>query len=235
MLVDYLHDLFDALDDIEFYSAVFSEDLHESLKLISATKPVQELTRLLQINPQLQCAVVERIRVVRSRPFSAEVEDVAVLALLAVLHGAGLDLSEAAALTSPDVKLSHEYLAQLLVEPQPKVSPYATMKLPTSQGGEIEVGPRINEIMATVGAVPDWTPDLLARIEMAQAKYGQPLLTRDGRDTLIDLLQELYDANNYLCKDILERDPRLLPALPEVLSALVSLTSCIYKALALPK
>lgn len=120
-------------------------------------------------------------------------------------------------------------------DPKPKISPYALVKLPTSQGGEIEVGPRINDVMLSVGEVPDWTPDLLARIEMAKAKYGQPLMTQDGRDTLIDLIQELYDANNYLCKAVLERDPRLAPALPEVLSALVSLTSCIYKALSLPK
>lgn len=47
--------------------------------------------------------------------------------------------------------------------------------------------------------------DLRERIEYGRGKYGVSLHSHDGRDTLVDLVQELYDAIFYLRKLIEER------------------------------
>lgn len=41
------------------------------------------------------------------------------------------------------------------------------------------------------------------RDAFGQEKYGQPLMTGDGRDTVKDITDELGDANHYLFKAIL--------------------------------
>ena len=53
-----------------------------------------------------------------------------------------------------------------------------------------------------------------ARDAFGRAKYGQPLTTEDGRDTMEDLAQEIGDALQYACKaSITGADVyRLLPA-----------------------
>ena len=53
-----------------------------------------------------------------------------------------------------------------------------------------------------------------ARDAFGRAKYGQPLTTLDGRDTVEDLAQEIGDALQYACKASMTGADvyRLLPA-----------------------
>lgn len=48
--------------------------------------------------------------------------------------------------------------------------------------------------------------DLEARISEGRKKYGERLTTNNGRDTLLDLYQEMLDAVVYLRQVIYERD-----------------------------
>lgn len=48
--------------------------------------------------------------------------------------------------------------------------------------------------------------DMAMRIEMGMEKYGQALMTNDGRDPLVDAYQEVLDLAMYLRKAIWERD-----------------------------
>ena len=46
--------------------------------------------------------------------------------------------------------------------------------------------------------------DLRGRERLGQAKYGRPLLPHDGRDSLLDLYEELLDAVQYIKKYMME-------------------------------
>lgn len=50
---------------------------------------------------------------------------------------------------------------------------------------------------------------LRERREHGIRKYGQPLMTEDGRDTLRDAWEEALDLACYLTKALLQRDGRL--------------------------
>ena len=54
--------------------------------------------------------------------------------------------------------------------------------------------------------VPLVAEDLRLRVEMGNLSYGQPLLSHDGRDSLVDAYQEALDLALYLRKMLLERD-----------------------------
>lgn len=76
--------------------------------------------------------------------------------------------------------------------------------------------------IVAVGHVLDWSikssrpvvmgliRDLIARDAMGFERYGQNLETRDGRDTLADLYQEVLDALQYATKLKLEEPGGLL-------------------------
>ena len=48
--------------------------------------------------------------------------------------------------------------------------------------------------------------DLRGREALGKAKYGKALLPFDGRDTLLDLYEELLDACHYIKKEMVERE-----------------------------
>jgi len=48
--------------------------------------------------------------------------------------------------------------------------------------------------------------DIEKRAEFGRKKYGQELMTNDGRDTLIDAYQEALDLTMYLKKMLMERE-----------------------------
>lgn len=50
----------------------------------------------------------------------------------------------------------------------------------------------------------DLAPDLQARAKLGQARYGTLLMAYNGRNTLVDLYQELLDALFYVTQAILE-------------------------------
>ena len=53
---------------------------------------------------------------------------------------------------------------------------------------------------------------ILQRDAMGRAKYGTPLKTRNGRDALVDALQESLDLNQYLMQRVLELQDDLAQA-----------------------
>jgi hypothetical protein len=57
------------------------------------------------------------------------------------------------------------------------------------------------------------SPALIALVKERTAfgmkKYGQPLMTEDGRDGVEDARQELGDLLQYVCKVALTKDPRM--------------------------
>ena len=52
--------------------------------------------------------------------------------------------------------------------------------------------------------------DLQERAEFGLKKYGTKLMTHNGRDALVDALQEAYDLSMYLKQALLERDNALV-------------------------
>jgi hypothetical protein len=48
-----------------------------------------------------------------------------------------------------------------------------------------------------------------ARRDFGLAKYGTPLQANNGRDALVDALEEILDAAAYLCQAVIERDGKL--------------------------
>ena len=75
--------------------------------------------------------------------------------------------------------------------PRPESTPNTPEPPPTP--GDAEVWPLVLE-------------DIAERDRMGRAKYGQPLSTHDGRDSLVDAYQEALDLVVYLRKAIAERD-----------------------------
>lgn len=57
--------------------------------------------------------------------------------------------------------------------------------------------------------------DIEERDRHGVQKYGQPLTAGDGRDSLIDLYQELLDAVVYIRKEIREREIRKQSSITE--------------------
>lgn len=48
--------------------------------------------------------------------------------------------------------------------------------------------------------------DIEERVALGIERYGTPLMTRNGRDALVDAYQEILDAAFYIRQAILERD-----------------------------
>ena len=70
----------------------------------------------------------------------------------------------------------------------------------------VDVQPR-----ATSGDIEVWPlvlADIEARMKFGLEKYGVPLRTNDGRDSLVDAYQECLDQCVYLRKEIEERKAR---------------------------
>ena len=68
----------------------------------------------------------------------------------------------------------------------------ATVKQPMPDGGDTEILPLV-------------LADLEARAAMGDRKFGQPMMTGDGRDSLADAYQEALDLVFYLRKEIEQR------------------------------
>ena len=68
----------------------------------------------------------------------------------------------------------------------------ATAELPKPSGHGVPVQPLVIE-------------DMRRRMQLGTERYGQPLKAFDGRDTLVDIYQELLDASVYVRKAIEER------------------------------
>lgn len=56
-----------------------------------------------------------------------------------------------------------------------------------------------------VEVLPEVMKDLEARILIGIAKYGEPLTTNNGRDSMLDAYQEALDMCVYLKQALLER------------------------------
>lgn len=78
---------------------------------------------------------------------------------------------------------------------------YGTLKQPTPVCMEQseEVLPWTLELLLPTGRGL-LAADLQERIQMGTEHYGTPLMSHNGRDTLVDLYQELLDALNYLAQ-----------------------------------
>jgi hypothetical protein len=223
----------DELDTYEFSDRVAVVAVTETtVDILSKTTPVQSIAKLVKEKPDLSAAVLTRLCLVADQIEHADFpSEIAAFSLLLSLHLAQSQDQYPAAqrlLALPGATLVHRLVHTVMQ----KHSDFAVVKQPKSHGGEINVADHLGEVIqAACGENPVWLSDLRARIEMAQAKYGQPLLTHDGRDGLVDLIQELYDAMNYAVKVTLAEDSRIASKLPEVLVALTALTDCVYRAL----
>lgn len=62
-----------------------------------------------------------------------------------------------------------------------------------------------------IEVLPEVMKDLEARIQIGIKKYGEPLTTHNGRDSLLDAYQEALDLSVYLKQAILERSPGAHP------------------------
>lgn len=90
----------------------------------------------------------------------------------------------------------------LAVEPLHQVASAATVvqQAPTRRADSVEVWPTLFDFAPT----PAVRKAMEARHAFGVAKYGQALVTHDGRDTVTDALQELLDAAVYLQKHKIE-------------------------------
>lgn len=90
------------------------------------------------------------------------------------------------------------------------ISPAATPEPPPTQGRHKVLDYVLEDFRNThLSSDPETTDnivqDLRDRAEMGKAKYGIYLHTEDGRNTLLDLYQELLDATMYAKKYLLEQ------------------------------
>ena len=83
-----------------------------------------------------------------------------------------------------------------MLEPEPK---------PKNEG--IVVYKVVTEILATMNAPSGICKLFKKRYKQGLAKYHQPLMSKDGRDTKCDLIQELVDAVMYSAKGMAEGIP----------------------------
>lgn len=79
------------------------------------------------------------------------------------------------------------------------------MSQPAPQGGHQPVAPlvfeRLEGLLTRAGQVPTWewlSERLLARVQAGYEKYGTVLMTKNGRDPLMDAWEEAADLVMYL-------------------------------------
>jgi hypothetical protein len=89
---------------------------------------------------------------------------------------------------------------------------------PTRRPDSVEVWPTLFDYADT----PEVRAAMEARHAFGVAKYGQPLVTFDGRDTKTDLLQELLDVMVYERKLQLEQRAPIMPMPTELMELLNS-------------
>jgi hypothetical protein len=112
----------------------------------------------------------------------------------------------------------------------------ALLRQRRTQPGQQDISAQLPQMLFDLlGKQPGWTDDVLARIDAADHKYGGAMCTHDGRDSLVDLYQELLDAVTYLVKGTIEQDARIGYVEQDLLHALAALTTAVQACLLVPK
>lgn len=91
-----------------------------------------------------------------------------------------------------------------------------TNPIPTTSPDSMRVTPKLQTLFQNQGAIRDEPnevtsgilDDLARRTELGIKRYGQPLMTRDGRDTILDAYEESLDQAQYLQKLVIENPDR---------------------------
>lgn len=63
-----------------------------------------------------------------------------------------------------------------------------------------------NPVQGSVAVISCVVADLLTRADYGIQKYGTLLMSNNGRDALLDALEEAYDLSMYLKQSIMERE-----------------------------
>ena len=112
-------------------------------------------------------------------------------------------------------------VAGQVVDPHP-LALMAAREMPAPRQAGAEVTPWLLGWLAARGASVEVADAVRARDALGRQRYGQPLRTMDGRDTVTDLAQELADALQYGAKArMLGQDLEPVRALLAELVALV--------------
>lgn len=90
-------------------------------------------------------------------------------------------------------------VACLVTDPHP-LALMAAREMPAPRSAGSEVTPWLLGWLAARGAPVEVADAVRARDALGRQRYGQPLRTMDGRDTVTDLAQELADALQYAAK-----------------------------------
>lgn len=90
-------------------------------------------------------------------------------------------------------------VAGQVVDPHP-LATMAAREMPAPRPAGAEVTPWLIGWLEDRGAPVEVADAIRARDALGRQRYGQPLMTGDGRDGVADLAQELADALQYTAK-----------------------------------
>lgn len=118
------------------------------------------------------------------------------------LHDRGSKRCESISLSVPQATMIADAIIRLYGRPTTAAVP----EPPPSGGMQCVVDELLDDIARRGGDYKTLLGDFLARDRMGLEKYGTRLMTRDGRNSLMDAYQEALDQAVYLKKCLLEKE-----------------------------